>query len=321
MQRKGRNAIWVLMLVALCIGVLAVYVYTGQPAPRVEVPASKYQPAELTIAPASPAVAVQRHAVTDPQVQEQVSIAASEAAYRIVTPLMKVISDYHANEVAADNAYRGRWIHFRAVAGNVEKDIGDVPFLFVHTTDPASVDRVSVRFAAVSMTDVAKVQPGQIIDLYCKGNGMSLRTPGFTSCSFLSGGYVTAPYAAAQGAISAISTDDPRFEPSFDCATQKGTAAWLICHDADLAAADVRLDAAAHTVLKQARALDDLTQSTDAGGKFNQALHAALEKRNECTDVPCLAAWYFDAEKRLHDTADKLDTLVEQGTLAGSLSQ
>ncbi|MEK2602164.1 hypothetical protein [Burkholderia arboris] len=188
-------------------------------------------------------------------------------------------------------------------------------------TDPASDDHVSVRFDADGLKDVANVRPGQIIDLSCQGDGKGLATPRFASCSFLTGDYVLAPYAALQSENSAAATDDPIYQPSFDCTKQKGAAYWLICHDADLAAADVRFDRIIRGFKNRIQAADNLANSTANAQKLTDSLRVALQQRNQCADVPCLAAWYYRAEKAGIEGVAKLDSLIEQAKLERSLAE
>ncbi|QQJ96431.1 hypothetical protein JG536_12500 [Burkholderia ambifaria] len=326
MQSRTKNAIAAVVGLSVVVAAIAAFVVQHPSPTQDDVRAVKDGGTDAATTSsnqtaAAPAQAASNDSDIPPQVQAQLDIAGQQAQARIVTPLATVIGDYKANEVDGDNKYRGKYIHFRGVAGSVEKDVSGKPLLSVTTTDPASDDHVSVRFDADGLKNVASVRPGQIIDLSCVGDGKGLATPRFTSCSFLSGDSVSAPYAALQSENSAAATDDPIYQPSFDCTKQKGAAYWLICHDADLAAADVRLDRIMHGLKNRAQAADNLANSTEVAQKFTDTLRLALQQRNQCTDVPCLAAWYYRAEKAGSEGVAKLDSLIEQAKLARSLSE
>lgn len=323
MQPKTKNAIGVVVGLSLVVAAIAAFVVQHPSPTQDEVRAVKdggTDVATTSVNQTATAPTQTASSASDipPQVQAQLDIAGQQAQSRIVTPLSTIIADYKANEVDGDNKYRGKWVHFRGVAGSVEKDIGDKPFLYVKPTDPASDDHASVRFDAEGLKDVANVRPGQIIDLSCQGDGKGLATPRFASCSFLTGDYVSAPYAALQSRDSAAATDDPIYQPSFDCAKQKGAVYWLICHDADLAAADVRLDVIARKLKNQAQTVDNLGASSNSVEQFKNSLRSMLQKRNRCADVPCLAEWYYDTERKFGDASGKLDMFIEQAKLERS---
>ncbi|KVE68442.1 hypothetical protein WI96_06150 [Burkholderia vietnamiensis] len=326
MQSRTKNAIAAVVGLSLVAAAITAFVVQHLSPTQDEVRAVKDGGTDVATTSANqtataPAQAASSASDIPSQVQAQLAIAGQQAQARIVTPLSTIIADYKANEVDGDNKYRGKWVHFRGVAGSVEKDIGDKPFLYVKPTDPASNDHVSVRFDADGLQDVANVRPGQIIDLSCQGDGKGLATPRFASCSFLTGDYVSAPYAALQSRDSAAATDDPIYQPSFDCTKQKGAVYWLICHDADLAAADVRLDHIMLGLKNRAQAADNLANSTALAQKFTDSLRLALQQRNQCNDVPCLAAWYFRAEKAGSEGVAKFDSLIEQAKLERSLAE
>lgn len=318
MQPIVKNTIRVMVFAALCVGGVGAYLRYDQPIAQSEVTSMKDQGGDS--ATTRSAMSAQ-NSQPDPQVQEQLNVAESQAKYRVTASLAAIIADYKANEVDGDNKYRGKWVHVRSVAGSVEKDMGDQPFLYVTSTDPDSDDHVSVRFDVDGLTQIASVRPGQIIDLYCEGDGKGMATPRLSSCRFLSGDQVTPPYARMQGELSATSTNDPLYQPSFDCAKQKGAVPWLICHDADLAAADVRLNNVAHQVLNQVTQLDEAAGSSTHSAEFKSVLREALKKRDQCVDIPCVAAWYYQAEVAFHKLDGKLDTAVEAAKFERSLSQ
>ncbi|RQU38930.1 hypothetical protein DF142_21130 [Burkholderia cenocepacia] len=326
MQSRTKNAIAAVVGLSLVAAAIAAFVVQHPSPTQEEVRAVKDGGTDAATTSSNQTAAASAQAASNnsdipPQVQAQLDIAGQQAQARIVTPLAMVIDDYKANEVDGDNKYRGKYIHFRGVAGSVEKDVSGKPLLSVTTTDPASDDHVSVRFDADGLKNVASVRPGQIIDLSCVGDGKGLATPRFTSCSFLSGDSVSAPYAALQSENSAAATDDPIYQPSFDCTKQKGAAYWLICHDADLAAADVRLDRIAHKLQNQAQTIDNLGASSNSPEQFRNSLRSMLQKRNQCTDVPCLAEWYYGMERKFGDASVKLDTFIEQAKLERSLQE
>lgn len=326
MQSRTKNAIAAVVGLSLVAAAIAAFVVRRPSPTQEDVRAVKDGGTDAATTSsnqtaATPAQVASNDSGIPPQVQAQLDVAGQQTQARIVTPLSTIIADYKANEVDGDNKFRGKYVHFRGVAGSVEKDVSSKPFLYVKPTDPASDDHVSVRFDAEGLKDVANVRPGQIIDLSCIGDGKGLATPRFASCSFLSGDYVSAPYAALQSENSAAATDDPIYQPSFDCAKQKGTAYWLICHDSDLAAADVRLDRIAHKLQNQTQTIDNLGASSNSPEQFRNSLRSMLQKRNQCTDVPCLAEWYYGMERKFGDASGKLDTFIEQAKLERSLQE
>lgn len=91
---------------------------------------------------------------------------------------------YHANEVAADNEYKGKRLYVEGLVGSINKNFADQVYLTLPTYDEfGSVQAVVTEndYAAA-----AQLHKGMVVAMECDGHGMILDSPMLGNCSFVS---------------------------------------------------------------------------------------------------------------------------------------
>lgn len=121
-------------------------------------------------------------------------LAAGEKDLDTVTA-SQVFSRYQANEVAADQAFKGQYVHVSGKILEISKDWRQGVVLTLRG-GPGLLDRVQLRLFERQVTAVtkgaiisakveelaARLKVGQTIEAECKGGGMMLKTPIFREC-------------------------------------------------------------------------------------------------------------------------------------------
>lgn len=103
--------------------------------------------------------------------------------------------DYHANEVAADAKYKGKWVRVRGAVGHVAKSIGDTPYLMISADGygvaqvhadllkaQVEIDSSGNATAREMSAIVGALRPGEKISLECLGGGMTMTIPTLHEC-------------------------------------------------------------------------------------------------------------------------------------------
>lgn len=121
-------------------------------------------------------------------------LAAGEKQLDAVTA-EQVFKKYAANEVAADNELKGKYVAVSGKILEISKDWRQGVVLTLRG-GPGLLDRVQLRLFERQVTAVekgaiiskkvddlaAKLKVGQTIEAECKGGGMMLKTPIFREC-------------------------------------------------------------------------------------------------------------------------------------------
>jgi len=222
-------------------------------------------------------------------------------------------SAYDANEVLADNKYKGQWLYVSGVISEIGKDISNDPYInLVGQNEYANVHAV---FTKAAIDRLATLHKGESIGLTCLGNGKLIGSPVLdctsdrvpprpqhqqaedTSATAMN----SAPSASdAQGSADATqpanvgtsspdaSTQAATYPTSFDCAKARSDSEHLVCGDAELAADDVEL--AALYAKAKAVATDQSAFKEHVRQKWNY-------RERTCHDRDCLAQWYADQKQ------------------------
>ncbi len=93
------------------------------------------------------------------------------------TTLPRLLTEYKANEIAADAKYRDKVLRVTAIVGRVGKDLSDKPFVALHFGGKSDGFRASFNTDA----GLAELQPWQEVVMRCRG-GSSLGSPTLSDC-------------------------------------------------------------------------------------------------------------------------------------------
>jgi hypothetical protein len=221
-------------------------------------------------------------------------------------------NDYQANEVAADNKYRGHLLMVSGSINRIAKNLMDQTYLALNLD--GRVFDINAVLASPYLPVAAALSKGQMVTLVCVGDGKVI-TPDIKNCAIavvdgspvrprqaaVSAGATTSekivadPSTAGQSDINQTagsSSEQPVIEASFDCKKAHSTSEMLICGDAELAALD--------------RDLAVLYTQAKAAAPDKRAF-AAVTKQNwnwrehNCRDKACLVSWYADQKQRFVD--------------------
>ncbi|WP_429499480.1 OB-fold protein [Robbsia andropogonis] len=165
---------------------------------------------------------------------------ASPPAQREVIPLTAyaLYDSYHANEVSADDKYKGKWLYVEGTVSEIGKDFLDKPYVNVYGTEKQyDFNVVRARFSKSDLSSLSKLSKGMSINLMCKGDGMVVGDP-VLDCT--SNDVPPVPQVAkSQGAFPAsgasvapppspaptdVQQNAPTFTTSFDCSKAKSDA-------------------------------------------------------------------------------------------------
>ncbi len=111
--------------------------------------------------------------------------APAHAAPAVEVTARQLFDDYRANEVRADEKYRGRLLHVIGRVAKVAKDLmNEQPYVDLRTPD--GITGVDAGFAIT--TGLSDLGPGEPIAMVCVGNGMTpTRSPRLDGCILDSG--------------------------------------------------------------------------------------------------------------------------------------
>lgn len=91
----------------------------------------------------------------------------------------KLFADYQANEVSADNAYKGKALAVTGTVDSINKDITDDVYVSLSTSN----EFMSVHARGLPKDVAAGLAKGQQITVVCKGAGMIMSSPMLDDCA------------------------------------------------------------------------------------------------------------------------------------------
>lgn len=94
---------------------------------------------------------------------------------------VKLWSDYQANEVAADNAYKNRRLAVSGQISGIKKDFMDKTYLLL--ASPNEFMDVHADLKGEYVSEAAGLRVGQMVVLDCDGGGMIVGSPVLRDCS------------------------------------------------------------------------------------------------------------------------------------------
>lgn len=109
---------------------------------------------------------------------EQAVVTAAAPVRTMRVDIVKLYEDYQANEIAADQRYRGVRITTRGRVGSISKDFLDAPYL-LFGEGPTTIHASFPKTAAGRLSQLRK---GQLVDVECTGAGLTLGSPVLDNC-------------------------------------------------------------------------------------------------------------------------------------------
>lgn len=92
-----------------------------------------------------------------------------------------LFSDYQANEVAADDKYKGKSLLVVGPVADIKKDFADNIVVALGTANQFMP--VDARVRASEKSDAARLTKGSMATLRCRGNGMVIGRPQLVDCT------------------------------------------------------------------------------------------------------------------------------------------
>lgn len=132
----------------------------------------------------TPSTAAAQAAAASPDVAQPVAEPAPAAdvenkALPKVDPIKisaaKLYADYHANEVLADQKYKGKWLMVTGTVMEIGKDFTDSPYLRLGENN--QFETVNGYFSKSHLAELAQIKKGVVVDITCRGNGMIIGSP------------------------------------------------------------------------------------------------------------------------------------------------
>lgn len=108
--------------------------------------------------------------------REQRAVAQGTTAVAVTARQLHV--DYKANEVAADDKYRGRILRVTGKATAIKRDFVDAPYMVLETGD--AFEGVHAHFDSDGA--LAQVRQGQLVTLRCVGDNVVMGSPVLRRC-------------------------------------------------------------------------------------------------------------------------------------------
>jgi hypothetical protein len=104
----------------------------------------------------------------------------------VVVRATELFDDYHRNEVAADERYKGKLVRVVGVVQSLDKDAFDNIVVRLQTSNQFQSVMASMKDAEKSK--VASMTKGQAASLECRGRGMVIGSPSLGDCTVLGTG-------------------------------------------------------------------------------------------------------------------------------------
>jgi hypothetical protein len=127
---------------------------------------------------------------------------------------------YHANEVAADNEYKGKRLYLDAMVGSINKNaFGQVYLVLPNYYD--EFDSVQAVLNEDSYGAAGRLQKGMIVSMECDGDGMIIGSPMLNNCSLVA--RRQAPPVPAPQPVAAEPAPDSAAPPQNPASSQGNT--------------------------------------------------------------------------------------------------
>ena len=94
---------------------------------------------------------------------------------------VKLWKDYAANEVSADDVYKGKILRVAGVVASVDKDIMDD--IVLHLQSPNEFMNTMATLETSEAGKAASLSKGTTVTVICKGNGRFMGSPALKDCT------------------------------------------------------------------------------------------------------------------------------------------
>jgi len=94
---------------------------------------------------------------------------------------LQLFDDYHANEVAADNQYKGKLLEVSGVVSSINKDLTDSVYLALRT--PNQFMEIHAELQKQDVQKAARLAKGTKVVVICQGNGMIVGSVMLNDCA------------------------------------------------------------------------------------------------------------------------------------------
>lgn len=110
---------------------------------------------------------------------EAAADAAAVGQAALTVDAAQLFADYEANEVAADNTYKGKLLSVSGTVAGINKDFTDDIYVEVATANPFA----SIHARGIAPDVAASLAKGSKITLECDGAGLLLMSPVLENCT------------------------------------------------------------------------------------------------------------------------------------------
>jgi len=114
----------------------------------------------------------------------QAMSAAAQAAVGTPVTATKLFNDYHANEVSADDEYKGRRLLVTGIVNSIDKDL--TGSIIVRLTTSNQFMSVDADMRDSQKSNAATLSRGQKVSVSCTGAGMVIGSPQLSDCALQS---------------------------------------------------------------------------------------------------------------------------------------
>ncbi|WP_433847096.1 OB-fold protein [Acinetobacter proteolyticus] len=102
----------------------------------------------------------------------------------LIVSANQIYSDYKANEINADNKYKGKLLQVNAVVDGIHKDFKDDSYLTLTTDNSYMSIHASINNS--ELNHAAQLRKGSNVTVECKGGTMILGSPTLNNCIIVS---------------------------------------------------------------------------------------------------------------------------------------
>jgi hypothetical protein len=111
-----------------------------------------------------------------------VSCFADSSYKPIIVTAKKIISDYEANEIAADNRYKNKVVQVKGIVDSVSKDFLGGLYIVIKSGDRYALNSIHASFPEESSGLLSKLKKGDNVTVTCDGKGFMVFSVMLSDC-------------------------------------------------------------------------------------------------------------------------------------------
>lgn len=100
---------------------------------------------------------------------------------RVSVGAVDLFKDYNANEIAADEKYKGKTLIVSGKIRSIDKSIGDAMYLSIATSN--QFQSIQAHLVESQKSKAATLKKGEDVTVECVGDGMLIGSPMLRECS------------------------------------------------------------------------------------------------------------------------------------------